>query len=416
MKTQSNFDLKSKYHKMRIKRLMCFHLLILIFGVASVSRAQTDPATTIITRQIRYIKIDSLRTSNPIGKGKSGGWFGLCFTDVNHDGFKDIISGAWIYKNPGGKMESGWEKITLNDSLDAIISVNVDNDEFADVIAIRCNEQYWFEAKDISGNTWEKHLIGRLPVCDHKMGSQGYLKSDLNNDKRDEIIITGESIFSISIPDDPENGLWPYTVIQEGSSNGEGLAAADFDMDGDQDIVSALIDDKEGHAIYWWENLDSSGKKWKKWFIGRTVHDADRFATGDFNQDGKPDIAVSEERYPGLEKDANLYWFENAGKNEWERYLLLTAYSLNNLDSGDFDRDGKVDIITAEHLGPDRRLLLFHNEGNAEFQKIELDRDKENHLGTIFSDLDGDGDLDIIGIAWFDFKNVHLWRNDIVFQ
>jgi hypothetical protein len=245
------------------------------------------------------------------------------------------------------------------------------------------------------------------------MGSQGYLKCDLDSDGKDEIIITAESIFTIKVPENPGNGFWPYSIIQEGANNGEGIAAADFDGDGDLDIVSALIDENEGHAIYWWENADGSGGKWQKWFIGRTVHDADRFAIADFDEDGKADVAISEERYPGLEKDANLYWFKNNEKKEWTRHQLLTAYSLNNLDAGDFDLDGKIDLVTSEHLGPDLKLLLFRNKGKAEFEEILLDKGKENHLGAIFNDLDHDGDLDITGIAWVAFKNVHLWRNDI---
>lgn len=390
------------------------YIVVLLFETTTICWSQSISQNKIISEQVKYINIDSTRNSNPNRKGKAGGWFGLDFTDANSDGLIDIVSGAWLYKNPGGNMEGVWEKVILNDSLDAILSLDVDNDEFADVIAIRCNEQYWLEAKDISGNAWEKHLIGKLPICDHKMGSQGYIKCDLNKDKKNELVITGEGIYSLSIPENPETELWPYTEIQEKTSNGEGLVAGDFDGDGDLDIASALIDEKEGHAIYWWENLDGSGKKWKKWFIGRTIHDADRFAVGDFNEDGKPDIAIFEERYPGLEKDANLYWFENNIREEWTRHQLFTAYTLNNLDAGDFDMDGKTDLITAEHLGPDLRLLFIRNLGNTKFEDIVLDTGKENHLGTILKDLDNDGDLDIIGIAWFNYKNVHLWRNDII--
>jgi hypothetical protein len=30
------------------------------------------------------------------------------------------------------------------------------------------------------------------------------------------------------------------------------------------------------------------------------------------------------------------------------------------------------------------------------------------------SDLDGDGDLDVVSIAWNDFRYLHVWRNDAV--
>jgi len=38
----------------------------------------------------------------------------------------------------------------------------------------------------------------------------------------------------------------------------------------------------------------------------------------------------------------------------------------------------------------------------------------ENHLGARTVDLDGDGDLDLVGIAWDAFPFLHIWRNDAV--
>jgi hypothetical protein len=39
---------------------------------------------------------------------------------------------------------------------------------------------------------------------------------------------------------------------------------------------------------------------------------------------------------------------------------------------------------------------------------------KECHLGTQLIDLDGDGDLDLVGVAWDAYRFLHIWRNDAV--
>ncbi|MBK7549799.1 MAG: hypothetical protein IPI20_19235 [Rhodoferax sp.] len=41
-----------------------------------------------------------------------------------------------------------------------------------------------------------------------------------------------------------------------------------------------------------------------------------------------------------------------------------------------------------------------------------VDTGKESHLGARLVDLNGDGTLDIVSIAYDAFQNLHIWRND----
>ena len=86
---------------------------------------------------------------------------------------------------------------------------------------------------------------------------------------------------------------------------------------------------------------------------------------------------------------------------------------MNNLDVADVDEDGDIDIVTrSEHKGPDLKLQLFFNDGKGNFKSEVIDRGKEMHLGAQFADMDNDGDLDIVGHAWDNYKYLHLWHND----
>jgi hypothetical protein len=126
---------------------------------------------------------------------------------------------------------------------------------------------------------------------------------------------------------------------------------------------------------------------------------------------------VSEERSPGPDPDASLYWFEQPRypkSQTWKKHIVVTEYSLNNLDVADMDRDGDLDIITCEHKGPKGkfRLQIFENDSKGNFTEHIADRGKESHLGARVADMDNDGDLDIISAAWDNYQLLHLWRND----
>ena len=168
--------------------------------------------------------------------------------------------------------------------------------------------------------------------------------------------------------------------------------------------------------VSWWENPGDGTGEWKMHPIGETIYFADRFGVADLNNDGNQDIIVTEERWPELE-GAHVFWFEHPGKTmngRWARHTVSIQNTSNNLDIADFDGDGDIDIITGEHRGT-KRVQIWENINNAsKWQEHVVSAGRESHLGTRVSDMDNDGDLDILSIAWDDYRSLHLWRNDCV--
>ncbi len=59
----------------------------------------------------------------------------------------DIIAGSYFYLNPGGNMEGAWKRTDLGMNVDGYLFVDVDGDEFADVIALALPDVFWFESR-----------------------------------------------------------------------------------------------------------------------------------------------------------------------------------------------------------------------------------------------------------------------------
>jgi len=368
--------------------------------------------------QFTYIQVDDKRDKR---------YFGLAFDDFTGDGYVDIVAGKWFYRNPGGDMTGAWERVDIDDQVDALVAVDADGDAFGDIIGLRPNEQYWYEAVDKQASQWRKIRIGSLPIDDHRLSTQIYGVGQLIPGGKPEIVL---SDYFLEIPARPQEGNWPATKY---SSEGSGYAIGDIDRDGLLDIGGSYRVQGEGvvpgtrnvtwgcSRVCWWKNPGNGSGDWQRFDVGTATH-ADRFALADLNGDGRLDLVTTEERYPGHVPNGSCYWFEQPLHltEPWSRHLVVTQLSMNNLDVGDADQDGDIDLVTCEHTMPYEgkpapggiKLEIWENDGQGHFNSRIVDREKESHLGAQLVDLDVDGDLDIVSIAWRDYQFLHLWRND----
>ena len=377
-----------------------------------------------------YVQVDSTR-----GRWSDFGdtpaflrYFGLAMEDVDQDTWPDIISGRYWYRNPGGDLKGSWKRSEFGINVDANLILDVDGDPYPDVIGAALPKVYWLEPADSSASSWDSKMIGQIPPERHRNG-QGFRIANINAAGKDEILLASEGgIYCFEIPEYPDTDTWKITLLAETASS-EGFGVFDMDGDGDPDLVAGDLSEtqkdelangikkKKGEPtiLKWYENPGRISENWRWHLIGETFHAIDRVEVTDMDGNNIPDVIITEERFPGLEPDANLIWFKGsmAGMEfHWERIIIVRQFSMNNLDVGDIDRDGFPDIITGEHKGDALQTQIFRNDGMGQFTQILVDRGKESHLGTRLADMDLDGDLDIVSIAWDKPEFVHLWRND----
>jgi hypothetical protein len=357
-----------------------------------------------------YIQVDNRRAKwGDFDEPKWLKYFGLAAADIDRDNFRDILAGRYVYRNPGGAMEAPWRRVEFPLNADGMLLASVEKDGRVDAIAERLPDVFWLRPDDPQGNAWTPLRVGTMPAGEHRNG-QGYALAQLEPGGRPEIVLsTSGGLFYFRIPGKAGEGEWPRVRISAGASE-EGFAAGDFDGDGSLDIAAA---GRDGRSLVWFRNPGNGAADWTAYAIGRTEQWCDRVAIADMNADGRPDVIVTEETPL---KHAGVYWFEHPGdpKQAWRRHTVATQYTTNSMDVADMDGDGDPDIVTGEHRGT-RKLAVWENlDRGARFAERLVSAGRESHLGARVFDLDGDGDLDILSIAWDSYPYLHLWRNDAV--
>ncbi len=392
-------------------RIISFILLILI-SFTGIIYSQTIP-----TDQWTYISIDTTREMmHPAGGPDWLRSFGIDATDINKDGYKDIICGKYFYLNPGADMSRKWNRTAFGFAYDGYQFVDVDGDQMADIIAEDLPHVIWLEANDLNGTSWSARKIGEVPQTGHKNGQGSGIADILQGGKMEVLLAAEGGIFCASIPDKPATQTWNFRLIAESHSD-EGIGIGDIDGDGDLDLAfgDSREAGEEAELLFWAENPGNINQLWIKHLVSDQVRVVDRVEIADLNGDGRLDIAVAEERYPGLEPNSNLRVFlagTNPISDAWEHRVVITQWSMNNLDAVDIDQDGDVDLVTNEHKGTEHKTEVYLNDGEANFTPQLVGTGHEMHLGALCFDLDSDGDQEIIGVGWDQYQSLHLYRND----
>ncbi|MCI0491874.1 MAG: VCBS repeat-containing protein [Planctomycetes bacterium] len=402
-----------------MKPILSFTLGALVLGANLMSSQAADPAARVPIGLDRWTYIHADADRAPAA-GKKAGDFGISFGDLNGDGFADIASGRYFYRNPGGDMtKTPWPRVTLpNDPetgkpLDAGLLFSVTGQGPArDILAEALPNVVWLHANDPQGDTWKAKIVGQMSPVKHGNGRMIRPAYIIPGNKRPDLLLSGGGgTFLLQIRDQPEAGNWPIqkiTITDKDEQKGIGLG--DLDRDGHPDL--ALAAGVRSPQVDWWRNPGDGSTNWTKHSIGTTTNMAKMMEVADVNGDGRLDVVATDSEA----KDSHLWWFEAPAdlvNGAWLRHEIAQGYNgLDSLSVADLNHDGMPDIVIGE-TKDQLRLVIYKNIGGGKSWKEHLiDQGKESHKGALTVDLDGDGDLDLVSIAYFGFKDLHVWRND----
>lgn len=188
------------------------------------------------------------------------------------------------------------------------------------------------------------------------------------------------------------------------AGNLRGQAFADFDLDGDLDILASKRISATSYTLQVFENLgDKTFASLEFPSLSGLSNDYNNktgdFEWGDFDNDGYPDALLAGQ----TRENANTSGINNVYRNLGNKTFTLTA-SLPELNYtqavqwGDFDNDGDLDIFSfGDPWETPQGTKIFRNDGT--FVETNIDYLLEgffNQGAATRGDIDQDGDLDYV--------------------
>lgn len=223
----------------------------------------------------------------------------------------------------------------------------------------------------------------------------------------------------------PTTGTWPMHMIDNNARYAYNNEIVDLDDDGDLDVIATHNYYSTPYCkVMWYEN-NGDGSSW----VLHTICSSMRYPTGidygDIDKDGHLDVIVSNYYYSQL----GVYWFEapnDPSTGSWIQRTVATGTKYSyNVDVGDIDNDGDLDIAYAAYDYSSGGVSWFECPSNPKTQawnQYDVVTSTEYCYDLKLADINKDNSLDIVYSSYYDGvrwtknpatnpKNVAAWTN-----
>jgi len=334
--------------------------------------------------------------------------------DVDGDGDLDVLGAAekmgigeiaWWENTTGSG--TNWSKRLVDGNFSGACSVyaaDLDGDGDADMLgaAWDADDITWWENVDGGGDSWNTHILdgsfnGARSVC----------AADVDGDGDMDVLGAASSADDITWWENIDGSAtnWNKHTVDGNFDGATCVYAEDVDGDGDIDILGAA---QTADDITWWENTDGHGTLWSKHTVNGSFDVAASVYAKDVDGDGDVDV-LGAARYGD-----KITWWENKNGigTSWSEHTVDAAFnSAKSVYAADVDGDGDVDVLGAASIDDDITWWENLNGRGTSWGEHTLNGGFDGANSIYAADVDGDGDLDVLGSAG-NLRDIAWWENE----
>ncbi|QRR02151.1 FG-GAP repeat domain-containing protein [Dyadobacter sandarakinus] len=381
--------------KFIVKQVLAGSLLMLALVSPAMSQTKKGRAVTFKKTEL---------TKKFIAEGAAMG-------DVNKDGKKDVLSGAYWFEAPDWKAHelAKPDSFIVNGSYsDSFLdfAMDVNQDGWIDLIRIDWpgKAAMWHENPKNKAGHWQTHLIHA------SVGNESPRLLDMDGDGRMDLLCndpTAKKVIWLKSPGKGE-AQWTQYLISSDEKNSthmytHGLGYGDVNGDGRKDVLV-----RSG----WWEGpAGGAGKHPKdadwKFHAADLGKDCSQMYVMDLNGDGLNDVLSASAHNYGI------WWHEQTkdaqGNASWTHHDIDTTFSqTHGLEMADINGDGNLDFVTGKryfaHNGNDPgefepAVIVWYEYKPGKtpsWTRHDIDNDSGVGLHVTVEDINKDGLPDIV--------------------
>ncbi len=213
-------------------------------------------------------------------------------------------------------------------------------------------------------------------------------------------------LFSPLFPLLAQSGFGEKQIIATDLGTTRMVVTADINGDGDQDVI---VSSESQDSVFWFENLNGEGLFSTAHIISNSISNPYYIGVGYINNNDNYIDVLAVDQFGD-----KVVWYKNTdGEGTFSPAMIITTSQdfPKQAKCSDIDGDGDNDIIICSKL--DNTIAWYENMGGqGNFSEMKIISTTANNTFSLFSiDIDGDGNTDIISDSSSLNNNPAWYRN-----